>query len=114
MAGIVQNTSTSTSVSGSALSMPLSILTSALDKLSESKFFAATVVGAGCLIGAAAFTCGLYYGQGMSPAKSKKSPRDRSNSLLTKANGVDNKYKMVLCVRMDLKMGKGKVAAQCW
>ena len=88
MAGIVQNTSTSTSVSGSALSMPLSILTSALDKLSESKFFAATVVGAGCLIGAAAFTCGLYYGQGMSPAKSKKSPREEEEEEEEEEEGV--------------------------
>lgn len=25
----------------------------------------------------------------------------------------DEEYKMVLCVRMDLKMGKGKMCAQC-
>ena len=25
----------------------------------------------------------------------------------------EEEYKMVLCVRMDLKMGKGKMCAQC-
>lgn len=42
--------------------------------------------------------------------KRRKQPSNKSNNLLT--DDFDH-YKLVLVVRTDLKMGKGKIAAQC-
>merc|ERR1711934_1264356 len=78
---------------------------SALEKMPSST---AAVVGVAALFGAAAaFTCGLYYGS-TGKTKTRSKPRSLDLGASPEAN-----YKMVLCVRMDLKMGKGKIAAQC-
>ena len=101
------------------------------------------LVGAAALLGAAAaFTCGIYYGStqkprpkprraggfpsGPEPTSASAPPRvltppppsaplPRRHRRLPLAAELDpeDSYKMVLCVRMDLKMSKGKIAAQC-
>ena len=42
-------------------------------------------------------------------SESDESEVDQPNDVID----YDEEYKMVLCVRMDLKMGKGKMCAQC-
>ncbi|CAF1220299.1 unnamed protein product [Adineta ricciae] len=44
---------------------------------------------------------------------SKRDERDDEQSFEPGCSDADGEYKMVLVVRNDLKMGKGKVAAQC-
>ncbi|XP_038670585.1 peptidyl-tRNA hydrolase 2, mitochondrial isoform X1 [Scyliorhinus canicula] len=60
--------------------------------------------------------CGLYLGwmvRGRFVGSLKTLPSMRNAGMETSTMGEGGDYKMVLVVRNDLKMGKGKVAAQC-
>lgn len=66
---------------------------------SFSTFAAGVAAGWGC--------CWLFF----QSALAEKSTKSIAARVVRAA--VSEDHKMVLCVRMDLKMGKGKVAAQC-
>ncbi|XP_048412765.1 peptidyl-tRNA hydrolase 2, mitochondrial isoform X1 [Stegostoma tigrinum] len=60
--------------------------------------------------------CGLCLGwmvRGRFAGSLKTLPHVRNAGMETSTMGEGGEYKMVLVVRNDLKMGKGKVAAQC-
>lgn len=59
-----------------------------------------------------AFLIGISLGWILRGVKSEKRTSSADNEGLTISNGGGD-YKMVLAVRQDLSMGKGKVAAQC-
>jgi len=64
------------------------------------------------VLSAAGFMAGYYTCQASLTEKtSRKSVRakEREAALM----GREKEFKLILCVRMDLKMGKGKIAAQC-
>ncbi|KAM9208751.1 peptidyl-tRNA hydrolase 2, mitochondrial [Dugong dugon] len=69
-----------------------------------------------CLaVGVACGMClgwGLRVRFGMTP-KSSMNETDRETGTEASILGESGEYKMILVVRNDLKMGKGKVAAQC-
>ncbi|OMO51109.1 Peptidyl-tRNA hydrolase, PTH2 [Corchorus olitorius] len=86
----------------------------------DLSWLSAILVGAGCL------ALGYYIGRSH-PACIFLSSRGAKDTTIAKANKKKNKepfeiekladiledFKMVLVVRNDLKMGKGKIAAQC-
>ncbi|OMO55033.1 Peptidyl-tRNA hydrolase, PTH2 [Corchorus capsularis] len=86
----------------------------------DLSWLSAILVGAGCL------ALGYYIGRSH-PACIFLSPRGAKDTTIAKAKKKKNKepfeiekladiledFKMVLVVRNDLKMGKGKIAAQC-
>mmetsp|Transcript_41071 Transcript_41071/g.131372 ORF Transcript_41071/g.131372 Transcript_41071/m.131372 type:complete len:165 (+) Transcript_41071:1511-2005(+) len=63
-----------------------------------------------CVTSAAAFCAGWFAYKHYSKAVAKKFATVLSSSALADQNAD---YKMALVVRADLKMGKGKIAAQC-
>ncbi|NXM75033.1 PTH2 hydrolase, partial [Serilophus lunatus] len=77
----------------------------------------------GFLSVAAGIACGLCLGWGMrgryrgkpQAGKTTPPPTPAANNVSSEADvmGESGDFKMVLIVRNDLKMGKGKVAAQC-
>jgi len=53
-------------------------------------------------------------GQGLSLLEQMRINPDHANQLLSMFGGLQIRdYKLILIVRMDLKMGRGKIAAQC-
>ena len=77
------------------------MLSSALEHFLGHKVTTTSVV-VGALVGAIAFSFGLYCGGGaegnVKPSKTK------TKLAATTPTGVNERYKMVLCVRMDLKV----------
>lgn len=72
----------------------------------------------GALSLAAGVACGMCLGWGLrvrfgTIPSSSVSETDRETGTETSILGESGEYKMILVVRNDLKMGKGKVAAQC-
>ncbi|XP_019492188.1 PREDICTED: peptidyl-tRNA hydrolase 2, mitochondrial [Hipposideros armiger] len=72
----------------------------------------------GALSLAAGVVCGMCLGWGLrirfgTIPRSSASETDRETGTETSILGESGEYKMILVVRNDLKMGKGKVAAQC-
>ncbi|XP_012503879.1 PREDICTED: peptidyl-tRNA hydrolase 2, mitochondrial isoform X2 [Propithecus coquereli] len=67
---------------------------------------------------AAGVACGMCLGWGLRVrfgmlSKSLTSKTDTETGTEASVLGENGEYKMILVVRTDLKMGKGKVAAQC-
>ncbi len=84
--------------------------------MGHAKMSSSVMLGTTALIGVAAFAVGLFVGSSEShsaggSAGGKAHGKKRSSQ--DPAAGPKGECKMVLCVRMDLKMGKGKIAAQC-
>ncbi|XP_004434853.1 peptidyl-tRNA hydrolase 2, mitochondrial isoform X2 [Diceros bicornis minor] len=72
----------------------------------------------GALSLAAGVVCGMFLGWGLRAhfgltPKSSVSKTDMETGTEASILGESGEYKMILVVRNDLKMGKGKVAAQC-
>ncbi|XP_020017414.1 peptidyl-tRNA hydrolase 2, mitochondrial isoform X2 [Castor canadensis] len=72
----------------------------------------------GTLSLAVGVACGMCLGWGLRVhfgklPKSSPSETDTETGTETSTLGESGEYKMILVVRSDLKMGKGKVAAQC-
>ncbi|KAM8813000.1 peptidyl-tRNA hydrolase 2, mitochondrial [Rhynchonycteris naso] len=70
----------------------------------------------GALSLAAGVACGMCLGWGLRVrfgTNPKRSANDTESGTETSILGESGEYKMILVVRNDLKMGKGKVAAQC-
>ncbi|KAK0079797.1 hypothetical protein PV325_000816 [Microctonus aethiopoides] len=55
----------------------------------------------------------LGYGFFWLSKRSSKTPPAEDKNLIISEGDQDDEYKMVLVIRNDLKMGKGKIAAQC-
>ncbi|XP_006899501.1 PREDICTED: peptidyl-tRNA hydrolase 2, mitochondrial [Elephantulus edwardii] len=74
------------------------------------------LVHPGALSLAVGVACGMCLGWGLR-VRFGMSPRNLMNKIETGTEasilGESGEYKMILVVRNDLKMGKGKVAAQC-
>uniref|UniRef100_A0A087YQ05 Peptidyl-tRNA hydrolase 2, mitochondrial n=2 Tax=Poecilia formosa TaxID=48698 RepID=A0A087YQ05_POEFO len=68
-------------------------------------------------VAAAGLGCGLFLGwhlrTRLSPASKSPMKSEEKGSAEDSVMGEGGEFKMVLVVRNDLKMGKGKVAAQC-
>lgn len=83
----------------------------------EFSWLSAIIVGAGCL--ALGYLVGASYrspkGAALISFGSKKKKKDNPKEPLEIENLADilDDFKMILVVRNDLKMGKGKIAAQC-
>lgn len=72
----------------------------------------------GVLSLAAGVACGMCLGWGLRVRfgmipKNSVSETDKETGMETSILGESGEHKMILVVRNDLKMGKGKVAAQC-
>ncbi|XP_049628690.1 peptidyl-tRNA hydrolase 2, mitochondrial [Suncus etruscus] len=72
----------------------------------------------GALSLAAGVACGMFLGWGLrvrfgTVTKNPVSEIERQPGTEASVLGESGEYKMILVVRNDLKMGKGKVAAQC-
>ncbi|XP_069767090.1 peptidyl-tRNA hydrolase 2, mitochondrial isoform X2 [Narcine bancroftii] len=67
----------------------------------------------GILAGIGSGLCLGWMIRGRFVASLKSMPSVRNKMMETSTMGEGGEYKMVLVVRNDLKMGKGKVAAQC-
>lgn len=60
--------------------------------------------------------CGLFFGwhlRGRVRKPVRENVGEAENNTQTSVMGESGEFKMILIVRTDLKMGKGKVAAQC-
>ncbi|KAL6508211.1 hypothetical protein OROHE_021753 [Orobanche hederae] len=87
----------------------------------DTTWFSALLVGAvffaiGCLIGARRSSRGAVHftkDDEIANDKRKKNIRSRQTLEVEKLADTNEDFKMVLVVRNDLKMGKGKIAAQC-
>ncbi|KAL6509184.1 hypothetical protein OROGR_022494 [Orobanche gracilis] len=82
-------------------------------------WFSALLIGAffygiGCLIGARHSSRGaVHFTKDDGIANDKRNIRSRQPLEIEKLADTNEGFKMVLVVRNDLKMGKGKIAAQC-
>lgn len=56
---------------------------------------------------------GAFAGYMLGRLLSEAAPGSSVGQIVRTAVGSEEEHKMVLCVRRDLKMGKGKIAAQC-
>ncbi|XP_051541974.1 peptidyl-tRNA hydrolase 2, mitochondrial-like [Myxocyprinus asiaticus] len=70
-------------------------------------------VGLGILAGVGCGLCLGWYLRGRFGTSSRTMMAPLGNSSESSVMGESGEFKMILVVRTDLKMGKGKVAAQC-
>uniref|UniRef100_A0A0B7B516 peptidyl-tRNA hydrolase n=1 Tax=Arion vulgaris TaxID=1028688 RepID=A0A0B7B516_9EUPU len=82
--------------------------------IGNPKLMSAALFGAGFAVATLLFRYRLRSRAGMLlQGASRSNSADNRGDFENEAMTVSEEYKMVLVVRMDLKMGKGKVAAQC-